>query len=271
MGLVKKNPLLFSGAFTISILFLFSFFAPVFSRYDPSEINIPERLLPPSSEHYMGTDSLGRDVFSRFLYGGRISMTVGLVSVSISVLIGVVIGATSGYMGKGIDVLLMRFTDLMLCFPVYFLILAMIAFLGPNILNIMLIIGIFGWMGIARLIRAEVLSLKEREFVLAAKSFGAGKIYILIRHIIPNSIGPVIVSAILGVGGAILTESSLSFLGLGVQPPTPSWGNMLMEGKATLGVAWHLIVFPGLAIFITVLGFNLLGEGLRNTISPRKK
>jgi len=175
----------------------------------------------------------------------------------------------AGYYGRWIDALIMRFVDIMLCFPTFFLILAVIAFLEPSIWNIMIIIGLTSWMGVARLVRAEFLSLRERDFVLAAQALGARDLRIIFRHILPNAISPVLVSATLGVAGAILTESALSFLGIGVQPPTPSWGNMLIAGKQTLGTAWWLSVFPGLAILVTVLGYNLLGEGVRDAMDPR--
>jgi len=238
---------------------------------DPSAINISESLLSPSWTHPLGTDDLGRDVLVRMLYGARISLLVGFVAVGISCLIGIVFGALAGYYGGWIDSLIMRFVDIMLCFPTFFLILAVIAFLDPSIWNIMIVIGLTSWMGVARLIRAEFLSLRQRDFVLAAQALGASDARLIFRHILPNAMSPVLVSATLGVAGAILTESALSFLGIGVQPPTPSWGNMLIVGKQTLGSAWWLSVFPGLAILITVLGYNLLGEGIRDALDPRLK
>jgi peptide/nickel transport system permease protein len=226
-------------------------------------------LQPPSFHHPFGTDALGRDVLSRMLYGGRVSLWVGFVAVGLSVSIGLVLGLVSGYFGGLIDEFVMRGVDIMLCFPSFFLILAVIAFLEPNLVNIMAVIGLTSWMGVARLVRAETLSLKTRDFVLAARVAGSGPVRILWNHILPNAAAPVLVSATLGVAGAILVESSLSFLGLGVQPPTPSWGNMLMEGKEVMEIAPWLSVFPGLAILLTVLGYNLLGEGLRDALDPR--
>ena len=197
------------------------------------------------------------------MYGARISLLVALISVAIATSVGLFFGSLAGFFGSVIDSLIMRFVDIMLCFPAFFLILAVVAILEPSIVNIMVIIGLTSWMGVARLVRAEILSLKEREFILAAKAFGVSNIRIIWRHLIPNALSAVIVNATLGVAGAILLESSLSFLGLGVQPPTPSWGNILAESKETLGVAWWLSLFPGLAILLTVVGFNLLGEALR--------
>jgi peptide/nickel transport system permease protein len=226
-------------------------------------------LQPPGYHFPLGTDDLGRDVLARILYGARISLLVGFVAVGIATSIGILLGALAGYYGRWVDALIMRFVDIMLCFPTFFLILAVIAFLEPSIWNIMIIIGLTSWMGVARLVRAEFLSLRERDFVLAARAIGAQDFRIIFRHILPNAISPVLVSATLGVAGAILTESALSFLGIGVQPPTPSWGNMLIAGKQTLGTAWWLSVFPGLAILVTVLGYNLLGEGVRDAMDPR--
>jgi peptide/nickel transport system permease protein len=191
--------------------------------------------------------------------------------VGIATLIGLIIGALAGYYGGWVDQILMRLVDLMLCFPTIFLILAVIAGLGPSIWTIMAIIGLTSWMGVARLVRAELLSLREREFVLAARALGASDVRLMVRHLLPNALAPVMVSATLGVAGAILTESALSFLGLGVQPPTPSWGNILMAGKDNIEIAWWLSLFPGLAILMTVMSYNLLGEGIREAIDPRLK
>ncbi len=251
------------------ILFGSSILAPLLYPYKPDEVNLQEVLSPPSKEHPLGTDELGRDVLARILWGGRVSMLVGFVAVGISTLVGILFGALAGYYGKWVESIIMRFVDIMLCFPTFFLILAVIAFLEANIWNIMAIIGLTSWMGVARLVRAEFLSLKEREFVLAAKSIGASSFRIIFHHILPNALGPVFVSAILGIGNAILVESALSFLGIGIQPPSPSWGNMLTSGKDYLEVAWWLSLFPGLAILLTVLGFNLLGEGLKDALNPR--
>ncbi len=266
---MHKNALTIFGGSIVLILVLVAIFAPYVATDDPTAIDIKNALLGPSAGHILGTDQLGRDIFSRIVYGSRVSLSIGLIAVGLAAVIGVILGSLAGYFGGRTDSIIMRFVDIMLCFPSFFLILAVIAIIGPSIYNIMIIIGLTSWMGMARLIRAEILSLKEREFVLAAKVLGVGHWKIIVRHLIPNGIGPVLVSFVLGVAGAVLVEAGLSFLGLGVQPPMPSWGNILMEGKAALGVAWWLILFPGLAILVTVLGFNLLGEGLRDMLNPR--
>ncbi|BDQ33528.1 ABC transporter permease [Pseudodesulfovibrio portus] len=259
------------GALIVGVMSLGAVLAPFIAPFDPNAINVDALLLPPGATHLMGTDALGRDVFSRILYGGRVSLWVGFVAVGIATSIGLVLGLVAGYFGRVVDEIIMRGVDVMLCFPSFFLILAVIAFLEPSLTNIMVVIGLTGWMGVARLVRAETLSIRERDYVLAARAAGAGPMRIIFRHIMPNAIAPVLVSATLGIAGAILTESSLSFLGLGVQPPDASWGNILMEGKEVLGIAWWLSVFPGVAILLTVLGYNLLGESLRDLLDPRLK
>jgi peptide/nickel transport system permease protein len=205
------------------------------------------------------------------LWGSRISLAVGFIAVGIATLIGILLGAISGYYSRWVDTLIMRFVDIMLTIPGFLLVLAVIAFIGPSILNIMVVIGLTSWMGVARLVRAEFLSLKEREFVLAARSLGVSNARIIFRHILPNAVAPVFISFILGIAGAILLESGLSFLGLGVQPPTPSWGNILASGRQYLEISWWLIVFPGLAILITCLAYYLLGEGIREALDPKLK
>ncbi len=267
----RKNKLAVSGALMVIFLFGVAIFAPWLAPYDPGQINVKKVLEGPSMEHPFGTDQLGRDVLSRMIYGSRISLLVGFVSVGIACLVGVFLGALAGYYGHWVDNLLMRLVDIMLCFPTFFLILAVIAFLEPSIWNIMIVIGLTGWMSVARLVRAEFLSLKERDFTLAEKALGAKDWRIIFHHILPNALAPVLVAATLGVAGAILTESALSFLGIGVQPPTPSWGNILTAGKDNIQIAWWLSLFPGLAILLTVMAYNLLGEGIRDAIDPRLK
>jgi len=259
------------AALFILVIVVMAIFAPFVAMHNPSSTDSNAVLMPPSRDHIFGTDRLGRDIFSRIVYGARISLAIGFIAVGIASLIGVLIGSIAGYYGGKVDYFLMRFVDIMLCFPAIFLILAVISMLEPSITNIMVVIGATGWMGIARLVRAQVLTLKERDFVAAAKVMGAKDSRIILKHLIPNAIGPVLVSATLGIGGAILMESALSFLGIGVQPPTPSWGNILMEGRSTLGVAWWLTVFPGLFILFTVLSYNILGEALRDSLEPRLK
>ncbi|MCK4917733.1 MAG: ABC transporter permease [Candidatus Omnitrophica bacterium] len=267
----KKNKLAILGGTLVFFMFIVALFAPWISPYKYDDINVDNILEKPSWQHPLGTDDLGRDVLSRMIYGARISLAVGFVAVGISTLIGIILGALSGYYGGWMEIGLMRFVDIMLCIPTFFLILAVIAFIGPSIWNIMIVIGLTSWMGVARLVRAEFLSLKEREFVQAARCIGAGDLRIIFRHILPNALAPVFVSVVLGIAGAILVESSLSFLGIGIQPPIPSWGNILTAGKENLEIAWWLSVFPGLGILITVLSYYLLGEGIRDAIDPRLK
>jgi peptide/nickel transport system permease protein len=265
----RRNRFALAGGVVVTVLFAVSLLAPLITPWDPAAINAYQVLLPPSTAHWMGTDELGRDVFTRVIFGTRISLYVGFVAVGISMVIGTVVGLLSGFYGGWVDSILMRFVDIMLCFPTFFLILAMIALLEPSIWIIMLVIGVTSWMGVARLVRAEVLSIKERDYIMAARTIGASDVRIIFRHILPNAAAPVLVAATLGIAGAILTESALSFLGIGVQPPTPSWGNILTSGKDYLEFAWWLSLFPGLAILVTVLAYNLLGEGIRDALDPR--
>jgi peptide/nickel transport system permease protein len=266
-----SNPLTVVGGIIVLTLFFVAAAAPWIAPYDPGDFNAKRVLEAPSLLHPLGTDGIGRDVLSRMLHGARVSLLVGFVSVGISVSIGVTLGALAGYFRGIIDAIVMRFVDVMLTFPTFFLILAVIAYLDASIWNIMMVIGVTSWMGVCRLVRAEILSLRERDFMVAAEALGVPPLRVILRHALPNALAPVFVAAILGVAGAILVESALSFLGIGVQPPQPSWGNILTEGKDTLGVAWWLSVCPGLAILITVLGYNLLGEGLRDVLDPRLK
>jgi peptide/nickel transport system permease protein len=264
-----QNPLSKAGFVIIVLVFLLAMLAPIIAPYDPDDINVKTILLAPSFEHWMGTDGLGRDVLSRMLYGGRISLLVGLVAVGISTAIGIFLGAIAGYYRGWVDTVIMRLVDVMLSIPSFFLILAVIAFLTPSIINVMIVIGLTSWMGVTRLVRAEFLSLSGREFVQASRTLGAKDARLIFTHLLPNSLTPIIVSSVLGVAGAVLMESGLSFLGLGVQAPQASWGNILTDGKDYIQFAWWLSLFPGLAILITVLGYNLLGEGLRDALDPR--
>ncbi|HEY3300396.1 MAG TPA: ABC transporter permease [Methylophilaceae bacterium] len=273
-GLFKQalaNPLALAGFIIIGLIFIFAIFAPLFAPYDPNAIDVKAILLAPSSAHWMGTDGLGRDVLSRMLFGGRISLLVGIVAVGIATAIGILLGAIAGYYRGWVDTLIMRLVDVMLSIPTFFLILAVIAFLTPSIWNIMIVIGLTSWMGVTRLVRAEFLSLHGREFVLASRTLGAKDGRLIFKHLLPNSLTPIIVSSVLGIASAVLVESGLSFLGLGVQAPQASWGNILTDGKEYIQFAWWLSLFPGLAILITVLGYNLLGEGLRDALDPRSR
>ncbi len=268
---LKQNKLAVTGGILVLLVFVLSLLAPWIAPYNPAAIDIKNILIGPSFSHFLGTDDLGRDVFSRMLWGGRISLEVGFVAVGIATIIGVILGAIAGYYGGWMDSIIMRAVDIMLSIPTIFLVLAVIAILEPSIINIMVVIGLTSWMEPARLIRAEFISLKEREFVIAAHALGAKDLRIIMKHVLPNGISPILVSATMGIGGAILIESALSFLGLGVQPPTPSWGSLLSAGKDNIEIAWWLSAFPGLAILATVLGYNLLGEGIRDALDPRQR
>jgi peptide/nickel transport system permease protein len=265
----SKNKLALAGMAAVIALILVAVLAPLISPYSPTAIDIKNILSAPSTSHIFGTDELGRDVFSRMIWGSRVSLQVGFVAVGIAVLIGILIGAIAGYYGGWIDSILMRFVDVMLTIPTLFLILAVIALVTPSIVVIMVIIGVTSWMGISRLVRAEFLTLKERDFVLAARAIGANDMRIIFKHILPNALAPVLVTATFRIAGAILLESGLSFLGLGIQPPTPSWGNILTSGKDNITIAWWLSFYPGTAILIAALSYNLVGEGLRDALDPR--
>jgi len=265
----KRNKLALIGGVVVACLALLAVLAPAISPWDPNRPDVKRILEPPSGRHLFGTDQLGRDVLSRMLYGSQVSLAVGFVSVGIAATIGILLGAAAGYHGGLVDGATMRLVDLMLVFPRFFLLLAVLAFLKPSIWTIMTVIGFTGWMGVARLVRAEFLALKEREFVMWSQSTGASAFRIIWRHILPNAMGPVLVAMTLGIPAAILTESGLSFLGLGVQPPRATWGNILNEGKDAIELAWWLSVYPGLAILVTVLSYNLLGEGIRDALDPR--
>lgn len=271
----RKNKLAVAGMYVIILLFIVSFIFWFFSikeayfPYDPNATDVTTKLEGPSFRHPFGTDQLGRDVLTRMLHGARISLTVGFVAVGIAITIGMLMGSVAGFFGGWTDIVLMRFVDTVMAFPSFFLILTVVALLKPSFWNVMVVIGLTGWTGTARFVRAEFLSLKERDFVQAAHAIGVKSRRIIFFHMLPNALAPVLVAATLGIAGAILTESGLSFLGFGVQPPQPTWGNILTEGRLYIFDAWWLTVFPGLAILITVLAFNLFGEGLRDALDPR--
>jgi peptide/nickel transport system permease protein len=252
--------------------------------FDPTLVRLPEKLLPPLAlagaelpaeqapalgRYLLGTDDLGRDVFARMLQGSFVSLSIGFVAVSIELAIGVLLGGLAGFYGGRVDTLIMRFTDVMLCFPTFFLILTVVALLPPSIWNVMIVIGVTSWMGTCRFVRAELMALREQDFVRAAKALGLSDARIIFRHMVPNAIAPVLVSATIAVASAILTESALSYLGFGVQPPNASWGNILSDGRTFLFDAPWLFVTPGVAILVVVLAFNLVGEGLRDALNPR--
>ena len=274
-GLVRAlrgNPLAAAGILLVALFTVFALFAPWVAPRDPAAIDLPLRLSPPSWSHWFGTDELGRDILSRVIYGARISMLVGSSVVALSLLLGLIIGAAAGYYGGRVD----RFVNIILMnaflsFPGLLLAIAFVAFLGPGVLNLILALSIGGWVGYARLVRAQVLATREREFVEAARALGAGDLRILVRHILPNMIQPVIVQAAIGMAGSILAEATMSFLGLGVPPPTPSWGSMLNDGRAHLFDAPHLVLFPALAVMLAVLSFNFIGDALRDYMDPRAR
>ena len=240
-------------------------------RYSPTQIDLGAHLMPPGGGHLLGTDDRGRDVMARMIHGTRISLSVGFVAVSIYTVIGVFLGALAGFYGGRVDMIISRLIEVMMCFPTFFLILAVLAFLPPSIYNIMVVLGLTGWTGVARLVRGEFLKQRKIDYVSAAKVVGASDFRIIFYHILPNSLAPVLVSATFGIAGAILTESSLAYLGFGVPPPAPSWGEILSQSKRYIDFAWWLTIFPGAAIFLTVTAYNLVGEGLRDAVDPRLK
>jgi peptide/nickel transport system permease protein len=270
-GRFRRHKLAMVGLSTLLIFCLAALLAPVLAPHDPNFVDIRMIKKPPSADHWLGTDSAGRDVLSRLIYGARISMSVGLVAVTIAACIGVTIGLISGYMGGRIDTLLMRFTELVMTFPTFFAVVIMVALVGPNVFNVMFVIGIFGWTGIARLVRGQSLSLREMDYVQAARALGAPDRRILISHVLPGVLPHVMVAATLGLASAILTEAALSFLGLGVQIPTATWGNMLFAAQSldVLENQWWLWIPPGLAISSAVLAANFVGDGLRDAVDPR--
>ncbi len=271
-GQARHNPLAAMGVVLVFIFLIFALLAPWIAPRDPAAINLPARLDAPSSAHWFGTDELGRDIFSRIIYGARISMLVGSSVVLTSLALGLIIGSIAGYYGGAID----RFVNVVLMnaflsFPGILLAIAFIAFRGPSIFNVILALSLGGWVGYARLVRGQVLAAREREFVEAARALGASDSRIIFRHILPNIIQAVVVQAAIGMAGAILAEATMSFLGLGVPPPTASWGSMLNDGRAHLFDAPHLVLFPALATMLAVLSFNFIGDALRDYLDPRSR
>lgn len=266
-----RHRLALLGAIVIGVLAIVAIFAPVVAPYDPNEIDLFATSEGPSRSHLLGTDDIGRDVLSRVIYGTRVSLSVGLVSVTIYVVIGTVLGSLSGYFGGWVDSLIQRFTDAVMCFPSLIIIVAAVAIIGPSIYNVMIVIGLLTWPGICRLVRGQMLTLREREFVEAARAIGAPPHKVIFSHLLPNTIAPITVAATFGVAAAILTEAGLSFLGLGVQPPTPSWGNMIntAQSAAVLQQMPWLWIPAGVLIALAVLSINFIGDGLRDALDPR--
>jgi len=268
----RHNPLAAVGVVLVIVFVIFALFAPWIAPHDPAAIDLPDRLSTPSHSHWFGTDELGRDILSRIIYGARISMFVGLRVVLLSLGIGLIVGSIAGYYGGSID----KFFNIVvmnafLSFPGILLAIAFVAFRGPGIFNLVLALSLGGWVGYARLVRGQVLAAREREFVEAARALGASDLRIIVRHILPNIIQPVIVQAAIGMAGAILAEATMSFLGLGVPPPTASWGTMLNDGRAHLFDAPHLVLFPAGAVMLAVLSFNFIGDALRDYLDPRSR
>lgn len=268
---VKKSPLTILGLLIILMLTMTAIFASYIAPYEPNEINPPHRLLPPSREHLCGTDTAGRDVFSRIVYGSRISIQIGVTVVSLAVIFGSLVGLFSGYIGGKVDEIIMRLTDIFFSIPYLILAMAIAAALGPNLVNAMFSLAIVWWPIYARLTRGQALVIRESAYIEAARGLGASNLRIIFRHVLPNSFSPIIVQASLDFGNAIMYAAALSFIGLGAQPPTPEWGAMISMGKNYLRDSWWYPTFPGLAIFITVLGFNLIGDGIRDISDPRLK
>jgi len=269
-GRFRRHTIALIGAVLLLLLTIGAVGAPLIARHDPYKVSISSYRKPPSATYWLGTDSSGRDVFSRLLYAGRVSLSVGLVAVSIYTTIGIILGALAGFYGGWVDSLIMRAADIVLAFPTLILIITIVSILGPNIYNVMLVIGILGWPSIARIVRGLFLSLREREFILAGRTVGVPNGRLIFRHILPNALAPVIVAATFGMASAILLEAGLSFLGLGVQPPTPSWGNMLTDAQSLTvleSMPW-LWIPPGITIALAVLAINFIGDGLRDALDP---
>jgi len=270
--LITQSKSVLIGGFFVLIVVLCAIFAPIISTHDPYEMNMDERLLKPMQDgHILGTDQYGRDLFTRIIYGARVSLEVGLVSVGLAMFIGVTLGLVSGYYGGWIETIIMRIVDIFLSFPVLLLAIALVAALGPGIENVIIALGFVYWTNYARIVRANVLAIKEEEFIQAAKTIGSNDFRIIFYNILPNCLAPIVVIATLGLGTAIVSEATLSFLGLGIQPPESSWGWALAFGMKFIREAPHLSIYPGLAIMFTVLGFNLLGDGIRDLTDSKLK
>ncbi len=267
----RKNRIAVAGLIVLVLLILIAIFAPLLALHDPTQLFFNHKLEPPNSFFPLGTDNLGRDVYSRMLYGARISLPTGLIAVGIALLLGLPIGIVAGYVGKWVDVVLMRGCDVILAFPSILFAIWLISIFGSNLRNVMIAVGLFSVPSFARLVRSTILSAREMDYIVAERAIGAGTARILLRHLLPNVIQPVIIIASLRVASAILAAAGLSFLGLGVRPPTPEWGAMLSEGRAYLTIAWWVTIFPGLAIMITVLATNMVGDGLRDALDPRQQ
>ena len=256
------------GGVVVAVMLATGVLAPLLAPYSYSNQSLLKRLQPPGSTHWLGTDGFGRDVLSRVMWGSRVSLEIGFVATVLSLLVGTAVGSVAGYFGRGVDTAVMRAADAFLSVPALFLILIVVALFGASLLNTALVIGLVTWAHVARIVRGECLSLRGRDFVDAARALGASHRRILARHLLVNAFPVIIVQATLLLGQTILIESGLSYLGLGVQPPLPSWGNMVVEGRQFLASAWWIATFPGLAIFVTVLSFNLFGDGLRDALDP---
>jgi peptide/nickel transport system permease protein len=268
----KRHPLAVLGAAMLAIMLIAAVVAPLLAHQDPAQLNLTARLTPPSATHWFGTDELGRDVFSRTLYGARVSLTVAVAVVALSLAVGLVFGSIAGFYGGAADTVInVYLSNAFLALPGILLAVAFVAFLGPSLTNLILALALAGWVNYARLVRAQVLAMKEREFVQAARSLGAGHLRLMLRHILPNILQPLIVQAAVGMAAAVLAEATLSFLGLGVQPPTPTWGAMLNDARSHLFESPYLVFFPAAAVALCVLAFNFIGDGLGDILDPRSR
>lgn len=268
---LAKNKAALAGAFIILVFALLAIFAPLIAPHNPSTFDLPNKLQPPSSDNWLGTDDKGRDILSRILYGSRISLVVGILSTILGALVGIILGIVSGYYGKWVDTLIMRICDVLLAFPGILLALAIVSVLGASTTNVIIAVAFYAIPTFARIVRGSTLTVKKLEYIDAIKAMGARDTRIIFRHILPNIMSPIIVQSTLYIASAIITASALSFLGMGTKPPTPEWGTMLAQGRSYVAQAPHLTIFPGLVILLVVVGFNLFGDGLRDALDPRSK